>query len=104
VDPEIRRFLTEALVSLRQTVEPQVLVFFGSRVGGRPDEWSDIDLIVVSPKFEGMRLLARMDWFLEVTQPHIGVDALCYTPEEFDYMMAQPSLVREAVQTGLRVI
>jgi predicted nucleotidyltransferase len=27
-------------------------VVFGSQVGGRGDEWSDIDLLVVSPKFD----------------------------------------------------
>ncbi|MBI5375085.1 MAG: nucleotidyltransferase domain-containing protein [Candidatus Schekmanbacteria bacterium] len=30
-------------------------VVFGSQVKGNNDEWSDIDLIVVSPKFDGTR-------------------------------------------------
>lgn len=30
-------------------------VVFGSQVAGRAHEWSDIDLLVVSPQFDGMR-------------------------------------------------
>ena len=30
-------------------------VVFGSQVTGRADVWSDIDLLVVSPKFDGKR-------------------------------------------------
>ncbi len=30
-------------------------VIFGSQVSGRPHKWSDIDLLVVSPRFDGER-------------------------------------------------
>ena len=30
-------------------------VIFGSQVAGRPDRWSDIDVLVVSPLFDGRR-------------------------------------------------
>ena len=30
-------------------------VVFGSQTTGHPDRWSDIDLLVVSPKFDGQR-------------------------------------------------
>ncbi len=46
-------------------------VVFGSHAAGRADEWSDIDLLVVSPRFDGpgmrkdvdllWRLVARCD-------------------------------------------
>lgn len=50
-------------------------VVFGSQVSGRPDEWSDIDLVVVSPLFDQgrdrkqiallWRLTARVDSRIE---------------------------------------
>ena len=103
-DPEIRRFLGESLGRITDRFSPEALLFFGSRVAGLPDEWSDIDLIIVSREFENMRILPRMALFRRVAQPHIRVDALCYTPEEFEYAVTQPTLVREAFRTGLRII
>jgi len=103
-DPEVQRFLAESLGRIIARFNPQAMVLFGSRVDGTPDEWSDIDLVIVSSEFEGMRVLPRMALFRRTAQPHIHVDALCYTPSEFEYMMTQPSMVREAVETGLRVI
>jgi len=38
-----------------QEVPVRFGVIFGSQVGGKPDAWSDIDLLVVSPRFEGER-------------------------------------------------
>ena len=103
-DGEIRRFLAESLGRIREALDPQVLVFFGSRVSGHTDEWSDIDLFVVSDRFREMRVLARMELFHQVAQPHMHVDAICYTPEEFERMVRQPTLIREVMESGLRII
>jgi len=103
-DPEVRRFLTESLGRIVAHFEPEALLLFGSRVENRADEWSDIDLIVVSRRFESVRLLERMRQFRTVARPHIRVDALCYTPDEFEYIRGQPSMVRRVMETGLRVI
>jgi predicted nucleotidyltransferase len=50
-------------------------VVFGSQVGGAPNEWSDIDLVVVSDRFDGpytrndvqqlWRMAARVDSRIE---------------------------------------
>jgi len=37
-------------------VQVSFVVLFGSQVLGRTHKWSDIDLIVVSPRFDGPRL------------------------------------------------
>jgi predicted nucleotidyltransferase len=103
-DPEIRRFLGAALERIVARLRPEALVLFGSRVNGSPDEWSDIDLLIVSNEFEGMRVLPRMALFRRIAQPHIRVDAICYTPDELRYIQTQPSFIREVMETGLRVI
>jgi hypothetical protein len=36
-----------------QGILPQMAVLFGSHASGDPHEWSDIDLLVVSPAFDG---------------------------------------------------
>ena len=56
-------------------VAVELAVVFGSQAAGRAHEWSDIDLLVVSPQFDGMRdrsqinllwrLVARIDSRIE---------------------------------------
>ena len=36
-------------------LEPRFTVLFGSHAVGEPDEWSDIDVVVVSPVFDGRK-------------------------------------------------
>ncbi len=103
-DEEIRRFIEESLERIQRALDPGILVFFGSRVWGHPHEWSDIDLFIVSRKFENMRVIPRADLFHEVAQPHTHVDAICYTPEEYERMVKEPSLIRQIMESGLRVI
>ena len=78
------------------------MIFFGSRVSGRPGQDSDIDLVIVSDYFEGKRskraLGFRSMWNLDY-----AVDFLCYTPEEFEKLSKQVSIVREAIETGIEI-
>ena len=66
----------EYLVAVKKAgVEVEFVVVFGSQVNGRCHEWSDIDLLVVSPQFDDMkdrkginllwRLAARVDSRIE---------------------------------------
>ena len=107
-DAEVRRFLEDGLEQIRRGFEPDLLVLFGSRVRGEPTEWSDIDLVLVSRRFEGMRFLDRMRLFRRELRPHLRtdlhIDALCYTPEEFALKASQPTIVAEAVREGIRII
>ena len=48
----VRQYL-QALV--RQGIPVRFGVLFGSQVSGHPDPWSDIDLLVVSPRFDDER-------------------------------------------------
>jgi len=105
-DPELRRFLDECLEGIRAGLQPRGFWLFGSRVSGSPDRWSDIDVLVVSERFRDVRVLDRLELFRKHARPHRHVDALCFTPEEFEFKAAQPTLVAEIVKhgLGLRVI
>ncbi len=48
----IRRYLQ---VVSEQGIPVRYGIVFGSQVTGRADVWSDIDLLVISPKFDGKR-------------------------------------------------
>lgn len=56
VNDEIVRALQRyARAVARHGVPVRFIVVFGSWVKGRADEWSDIDVVVVSPQFDGAR-------------------------------------------------
>ena len=53
---EIRGFVKK----VKEKFRPAVIILFGSRARGEGLKHSDYDLVVVSPKFEGMPFLERL--------------------------------------------
>ena len=79
------------------------MIFFGSRAGNNYNVSSDIDLIIVSPKFKKLKSFQRpptirLKWSLKYP-----VDMLCYTPEEFERKKRALTIVKEAVETGIEI-
>ena len=81
----------------------QKLIFFGSRVKGKPHRYSDIDLIVVSKKFKGLKFRRRPLPLYDYWNLNYPVDFLCYTPEEFKKLSKRITIVREAVKWGIEI-
>jgi predicted nucleotidyltransferase len=104
LDPEVQRFLDECLGPIRTAFAPEGLFIFGSRASGTPDEWSDIDILLVSGRFAGRRAMDRLRTFRDLIEPHRHVDVVCVTPEEFERRREGANLVAEAVRTGIRIL
>jgi uncharacterized protein len=88
-------------IQARYKVEKMIL--FGSRAHGKTHRFSDVDLIIVSPRFRRKNIIARasplhLEWDLD-----LPVDFLCYTPEEFAALSRRPSLVQEALREGIPI-
>ncbi len=79
------------------------MYLFGSRVHGKPHRWSDFDLVVVSPNFRNKPSFKRALGFRRYWKLDYPVDFLCYTPEEFNKLKRQITLVREAVENGIEI-
>ena len=95
--------LIKQLKEFKKQNKVEKMYFFGSMAHGKSHKYSDIDLIVVSKKFTGKGLLNRapslyMNWNL-----NYPVDFLCYTPEEFNKLKKQVTIVREAVKDGIEI-
>ena len=80
--------------------QPRLAILFGSQARGNADSASDIDLILVKDTpdnfFDRLKKLALM---LPNNAPR--VDALIYTPAEFDKMKEQEiPLIRQAIEQG----
>ncbi|MGQ0536041.1 MAG: nucleotidyltransferase domain-containing protein [Methanobacteriota archaeon] len=102
--PDLMRDLRRFRARLQKTVgDVHALVLFGSQATGRAGPDSDVDVMIVSRAFKGKDyfdrgLLARRAWDL----PR-AVDFLCYTPEEFDRLRKQVTIVRAVMEEGVAV-
>lgn len=89
---------------LTKKYQVHTLILFGSHARGEGDEWSDYDFIIVSPDFRGVPFLQRRRGLAAVREPGISFDFLCYTPDEYQAKLQQVGIVREAAETGVRLI
>jgi hypothetical protein len=92
---------------LRQRVAGSIpierLVLFGSRGRGEGGPHSDVDLLVVSPAFEGLSAGKRAAPLYRAWDADLPVDFLCYSPAEFERLRERVSLVRVALQEGVEL-
>ncbi|MGQ0796820.1 MAG: nucleotidyltransferase domain-containing protein [Methanobacteriota archaeon] len=83
--------------------EIKTMILFGSRARGSAHRFSDVDLILVSPRFRRKNIAARAAQLYLEWDVDLPVDFLCYTPEEFEGLSRRPSLVREALREGIPI-
>ena len=100
---EIIKKLKEFRDKLGRRVSIEKIIFFGSRANGKPNKDSDIDLIIVSKDFRGKKFRYRALEFYDYWNLDYPVDFLCYTPEEFNKLKKQITLVNEAVKKGIEI-
>src|SRR3989338_4758317 len=79
------------------------LILFGSQATGKTHKDSDVDIMIVSKKFEGVRRLDRApDLYMRWTLNY-PVDILCYTPGEFSRKKKFWGVVQQAVKEGIEI-
>jgi len=82
-------------------IHVQQAILFGSYANGKYDEWSDIDLAIVSKDFIGNRFEDRNKIRKITLQVNSDISPMPYRPEDFndsDYF------VKEILETGIRII
>lgn len=108
-DRKINYVIKNYLERIKEAFDPKEIWLWGSRVYGHPDPYSDIDMIIVSDKFKRIRFLKRRSTFLKRTgllydKKAEVVDAICYTPEEFERKKNSLGLISEALKKGVRIV
>jgi predicted nucleotidyltransferase len=96
-------FLKKFKVKLSEEIPIKKMYLFGSRAHGKPHRWSDFDLIIVSPEFRNKKSFRRATGFYKYWTIDYPVDFLCYTPEEFEKLSKQITIVRQAVKEGISI-
>ena len=81
----------------------QRMILFGSRIKGKKGRDVDIDLVIVSSQFKNLDFFERGAKMYDYWNLDYPVDFLCYTPEEFNKLKKQITIVREAVREGIEI-
>ena len=76
-------------------------VLFGSYVNGNYNEWSDIDIALVSDKFEGIRFNDRKKIRQFKFEVSADIEPLPYTPNDFS---TNDPFVKKILKTGIRIV
>ena len=79
----------------------QQAILFGSWATGERMEESDIDLILVSDDFEGIRFPERISRVRRSWPYEDGLDVLCYTLREFEEKRSKLGIVQTAAREGI---
>lgn len=83
-----------------KNVRVQRLILFGSYANGNANPFSDIDIAVISPSFEGKNLLKRQELLGEAIFPlKEPIEAIGYTPREYK-SISPISFLAEIIATG----
>jgi len=99
----IEKYQKQALPKLKEEFKPEKIIIFGSRVKGSSGEDSDIDIIVISSCFANISFLKRMPLVIKKVPFPKHVDYICYTPEEFDRIKEESSVVIDALENSIEI-
>jgi hypothetical protein len=89
--------------NLNKKIFVNKLILFGSRAWGKPQRYSDFDLIVVSKDFENKNFIKRGSQLFNYWNLNYPVDFICYTPEEFNKLKKGVTIVSKAIREGIEI-
>lgn len=93
--------LKEFIKRVSEEFRIKEIILFGSRANGTEKKDSDIDLIIVSPDFEGMNFFQRGASMYNYWTLNVPVDFLCYTEKEFNFLKKRISVVKDSLENGI---
>lgn len=97
---DLDRIVSEFVTLLGKSVRVEAVILYGSYVNGSPDEWSDIDIAVISPDFEGVPLWERQRIISRATVDRdVSLAPIGYPSSEY-HNPGRHSFLREIIHTG----
>lgn len=102
-DEKVTEWINNFGQVIKEKYSPETIIIFGSRARGDHLIESDVDMIIVSQKFEGTNWLERIRDVSDLWEGLVVLEALCYTPQEFEYKKNQIGIVNQAVSEGLEL-
>jgi len=97
IDGKTMKYLRE----FKKKTGVEKIVVFGSYARGNPTKDSDMDLILVSKKYEKKDFPSRCKGLWLKWNLGVPVDFLPFTPKEFKKYSKETSIVTEALKHGI---
>lgn len=97
----INSWIKDFQKKISKKYSPEKIILFGSRARKDNLSDSDIDIIIVSKKFENIKWPNRISDISELWDGYITLEPLCYTPKEFQEKKSQLGIVSQAVKEGI---
>jgi predicted nucleotidyltransferase len=101
---QITTFIRRYVAALEaQGIPVERVILFGSHAAGHAQEWSDIDIAVISPKFGALSLLERYEQLgLANRKLHAPLDVVGFSPSQVTH--CEPgSFLAEILRTGVTI-
>lgn len=101
LDAAVKKFVGELG---KRNIHPEQIILYGSYASGTANEWSDIDLIVISKDFEKISPVERLTLLSYAAWPvQAGIEAQGYTLQEIAEH-GKDSILWEEIQKNHRVL
>ena len=100
---KVTKEMIEGIREFKKRIKADKVILFGSYATGRAGRDSDVDLILVSRKFEGRGFHSRFKGLWLKWNLGMPVDFIPYTPKEFKRLSKKVSIVSEALREGIEV-
>lgn len=84
--------------NLVKNYQPEKVILFGSMASGKPQRWSDVDLVAI--KKTDKRFYDRIGEVTALIPHDLPIDILVYTPEEFTQMANSYFIKNEVLGKG----
>ena len=97
------KLLSEFKKKVNKEFNVTKFILFGSRARKNNKKESDVDILIVSPDFEGRKSFKRSPKLYLMWNEDYEVDFICLTPEELKQKQKQISLVKDAVNKGIEI-
>ena len=99
----VLRLLREYSAVLKRVFGMVTVILYGSYARGDFNVWSDVDVIVVSSVFEGVRFLRRWELLPEPPEGLEALDIIAWSPREAEAMLSKPSW-RKALSGSIVIV
>ena len=102
IPDKVRNTINKYILSLeKNNIHVRQAVLFGSYAEGRANEWSDIDIALVSESFDGDRFNDRGKIRKITLSVSSDLSPLPFCPEDF---IPENPFVKEIIKNGIRII
>lgn len=102
IPDKVRNIIDKYILVLEENnIHVMKAVLFGSYAGGRANDWSDIDIALVSDSFDGDRFDDRSKIRKITLSVSSDLSPLPFCPEDF---IPENPFVKEIIENGIRIV